>query len=65
MNKELQKFKKEVRRALADYIASEGCSCCQDTEAHKKAMNRLGEILSMKKYDDDSGYDYSKYKTKK
>lgn len=54
----------EVRQALADYIATEGCSCCQDRDGHQEAMNRLGKLLKMKKNPDGIGYDYSKYKTK-
>lgn len=26
----------QVRTAVADYIGSEGCSCCQDRDAHKE-----------------------------
>jgi hypothetical protein len=53
----------DIRTAFADYIATEGCSCCQDTEGHKKAMDKLGKLLKMKKYKDGSGYDYSLYTT--
>lgn len=55
----------EIRRALADYIASEGCSCCRDTEAHDEAAKRLAKLLNVKKYEDGSGYDFGRYKTKK
>ena len=55
----------QIRTALADYIASEGCSCCQDRDGHTEAMDRLGKLLKMKKYSDKSGYDYSRYKTVK
>lgn len=58
------KFKKEIKRAIADYIASEGCSCCQDIEAHKEAEERLGKILKIPMYKDKSGYDFNRYKTK-
>ena len=27
----------DIRQAFADYYKSEGCSCCQDIEAHDKA----------------------------
>ena len=27
----------ELRRAVADYMQSEGCSCCQDDVAHAQA----------------------------
>lgn len=55
----------EIRTALADYIATEGCSCCRDNEGHDKAMDRLGKLLRMRKYKDGSGYDHSLYRTKK
>jgi hypothetical protein len=54
---------KELRNALADYIASEGCSCCQNTEAHDAAADRLGKLLRVKRYEDDSGYDFYSYRT--
>jgi hypothetical protein len=54
----------EIRKALADYIASEGCGCCGRREEHTIAMNKLGKLLKMRKYKDGSGYDYSLYRTK-
>jgi len=54
-----------IRKAVADYIATEGCSCCQDVDGHKDAMERLGKMIKMKKYSDGSGYDYSLYRSKK
>jgi hypothetical protein len=54
----------DIRQAVADYIATEGCSCCQDREGHEAAMKRLGKMLKMKKYDDGSGFDYSRYRSK-
>ncbi len=55
----------EIRRAFADYVASEGCSCCQDRPAHEEAAERLGKLLRVAKYSDGSGRDFYKYKTKK
>ena len=54
----------DIRQAVADYIATEGCSCCRDTDGHDKAMERLGKLIRMKKYDDNSGFDYSRYRSK-
>ncbi len=54
-----------VRTAVADYMYSEGCSCCRDTEAHEQHTNALGRMLKVQKYDDGSGYNFSKYRTKK
>lgn len=29
MNKEIEKLRSELRTAIADYMDSEGCGCCQ------------------------------------
>ena len=55
---------KEIREAIADYMYSEGCSCCQDIEAHPIHKKRLAELLNVKKYSDGFGYDFSKYRSK-
>lgn len=54
----------EIRRALADYIASEGCSCCRDEAKHDEAATRLAKLLRVKKYADGSGYNFHAYQTK-
>lgn len=54
----------EILNALADYIASEGCSCCQNIDAHKAAATRLGKLLRVPKYKDWDGYNFYKFKTK-
>lgn len=56
---------KAIREALADYLASEGCSCFRDSQAHKEAGDRLGKLLKVPAYKDKSGYDFSKYRSKK
>lgn len=53
----------QVRRALADYMYSEGCGCCRNHEAHDKNKARLGELLGVPKFDDDSGYDFSGFRS--
>lgn len=53
----------EIRTALADYMRAEGCSCCRDRDAHENAAARLAKLLSVKKYKDGSGYDFSKYRS--
>jgi len=53
----------EIRRAFADYVASEGCSCCQNTEAHEKAARRLGKLLKVPRYRDGSGYQFGRFAT--
>jgi hypothetical protein len=44
---------------------SEGCSCCQNVEAHEKHAVRLGELLDVPKYEDDSGYNFAQFSTQK
>ena len=61
---QLAGLKAEIRQVFADYYASEGCSCCQEADAHREAANKLGELLDCEKYDDDSGYQFYKYRTK-
>lgn len=55
----------DIRTAVADYMRSEGCSCCQDTEAHKEHKARLAKLLHVAKYEDQSGFNFPKYQTKK
>lgn len=61
---EINKLRADVRTALADYIASEGCSCCQDKEEHQRAAESLAKLLKVPKYKDGSGYDFTKFKSK-
>ena len=53
-----------AREAIANYMWSEGCSCCEDTNAHREHEEVLGKLLKVKKYDDSSGYDFPKYRSK-
>jgi hypothetical protein len=62
--KEVIGLRKALRNALADYIASEGCGCCQDKDGHYKAAERLAKLLGVPKYKDGSGYNFYKYKSK-
>lgn len=52
-----------IRAALANYIYSEGCTCCQNIEEHKKALVVLAGLLEIPMYDDGSGYDVYRFKT--
>ena len=54
-----------VRRAFADYLASEGCNCCEDKEEHDAARKRLANMLDVPMFDDKSGYDFHKFRTNK
>ena len=56
--------RKMMRRMVADYMQSEGCSCCQNHDEHAKHKAALAKILNVKKYSDGSGYDFTRYATK-
>lgn len=58
-----KELRAKLRTALADYMLSEGCSCCQGSQHHDHA-NVLGKLLNVKRYDDGSGYDFYRYATK-
>lgn len=62
-NVELEKFKKEIRQLIADYMASEGCGCCC-RESHKRNEERIGQFLKIPKYKDNSGYNFFKFRSK-
>ena len=53
----------KIRQALADYMASEGCSCCQNIDNHLEAKRVLAKLLSVPMYSDKSGYNFSRFKT--
>lgn len=57
--------RKELRRLAADYMQSEGCSCCRDTVAHLEHQVALAELLNVRKYSDGSGYDFNRYATRR
>ena len=56
---------KTIRKAVADYMQSEGCSCCSNIEEHGKAKKKLAKLLNVPKYDDGSGYNFNKFATNK
>lgn len=53
----------ELRTLVADYMGSEGCSCCRGSD-HEDHRNALCKALDMRKYSDGSGYDYGRYQSK-
>ena len=56
---------KEIKKLLADYMYSEGCSCCQNIDEHDEAKAALGKLLHIPKYPDSSGYDFYRFRSKK
>lgn len=47
-----------AKKAFSEYVKSEGCSCCRDTEAHEKAAEKIAAALGFEKYKDGSGFDF-------
>jgi hypothetical protein len=58
---DLHSFIAEIRKTFAEYNASEGCSCCRDSESHTKASIKLAELLDAESYADGSGINWNKY----
>jgi hypothetical protein len=55
---------KKLRSLIADYISSEGCSCCRG-ENHNIHKKRIAELLKVPMYKDKSGYNFGKYESRK
>lgn len=54
----------DIRRAVADYMRSEGCACCRDSEAHMAHAEALGKLLRVPRYADGSGRDFAKFRSR-
>lgn len=54
----------EIRQAIADYMRSEGCSCCRNIEAHREHEARIAKLLCVPMYSDKSGYNFGKFRSK-
>lgn len=54
---------KEIRKYIANYMATEGCSCCQDVDGHAAAKADIARLLSVPMYKDKSGYNFHKFNT--
>ena len=59
---EFEEFKAKMRTAVANYMRSEGCSCCRDTEAHEKHAAILAGLLDVPAHDDNSGFDFCQFR---
>lgn len=64
MKMDIKTLRKELRTAIADYKKGEGCGCCSDEEKQDLAEDNIAKLLNVKKYDDGSGYNFSKYESK-
>ena len=60
----VQQFRRAMRQAIADYMSTEGCSCCRDIEGHEKNAATIAKLLHVSKYNDGSGYNFRPYRTK-
>ena len=56
---------KELRAVVADYMRSEGCSCCENTEEHQAARAKLAKLLKVPRYKDHSGFDFYRFASKR
>jgi hypothetical protein len=63
-NKETSDLRRLVRQAVADYMRSEGCYCCQDRTAHRQHEAKLAKLLHVPMYGDKSGYNFGKFESK-
>jgi len=54
-----------IRQAVADYMRSEGCSCCRDEMAHREHTAALAGLLDVPLYPDGSGYNFSQFETER
>lgn len=54
----------QIRRAVADYMESEGCSCCRDTDGHKVHTTALAKLLKVPQHPQEKGYyDFTPFRT--
>ena len=56
--------KKILRRMVADLTWCSGCACCRDVEGWNLAQQELAHMLDVEPYEDGSGYDFYKYRSK-
>ena len=61
----LTALRRAVRRAVANYMSSEGCSCCQLPEQHAADKKKLARLLDVPQYPDKSGYNFSQFGSKR
>jgi hypothetical protein len=51
----------DIRKAIANYMLSEGCSCCQDISAHEHSAEIIAKMLNVPLYSDGSGYNFTMF----
>jgi hypothetical protein len=60
-DKEIAQLRAALRTAVADYLWSEGCSCCRggDHDEHRAALGKLLKVPAK-----DGFHNFNKYRTK-
>jgi len=58
-----EEYKANIRRAIADYMYSEGCACCEGKD-HKDHAEKIAKLLDVPKYEDGSGYNFYQFRNK-
>ena len=53
----------KIRAAVADYMWSEGCSCCRDIDAHKVNEAKIAALLDVPAHEDGGGFNFDKFKS--
>lgn len=54
----------KVRQAIADYMRTEGCSCCRDYDGHIQNRKKLALLLDVPEHpEEDDYYDFSGYRS--
>jgi hypothetical protein len=54
----LRKREETIKALIATLYCAAGCSCCRDCETWEDSSSKLGALLEVPKYDDDSGHDW-------
>lgn len=54
----------EIRNEIVKLMRATGCGCCSDAKRYRAAENRLGELLDVPRYEDNSGVDWQALETK-
>jgi len=51
----------KIRKAIAEYMYSEGCSCCRNISKHEENIKNIAKLLGVEQYSDGSGYNFMQY----
>ncbi len=57
-----KEYKANIRKAIADYMYSEGCACCEGKD-HKDHAEKIAKLLDVQKYEDGSDYNFSQFRS--